>query len=395
MKRYYIITIIASLGVCFYLYQKPGKQNSESQIEKAIIKPSHTSKAAKIKSRRPSFASERRHTTQRQGENYQKWAAILSDEKESREARRAAMWKLMSQAENKVVYDLFLAVLKQTDDSFIKASVLEYLVKVGGLDAEEFLRFYYYDMKDKKLKRAIIKALAQGKAEASKNFLWDILNDKRVHAHLRMEAASSLISYPETNKLIIDLLVEEEDELMVDNFIESLSKQGVKENKDFLKEILNDQDIAEELKVLSIGSIEINDYENYDYVMEVIQGEHADDVRIEAIDKLSEIDEDEIDLDYSSELTKLLENEESDEVRETIYDALDLHDNFDFDAIQAQVINEENPVVFMTGVIPMIHDRKLNGIPLDTIDPIIVARIRELAKDPKNERASKYVKYFE
>ena len=94
-------------------------------------------------------------------------------------------------------------------------------------------------------------------------------------------------------------------------------------------------------------------------------------------------------------MTKLLESENSAEVRESIYDALDLQDNLDFTAIQTQVIQEESSSAFMMGALAIIHDRRLNDLPQDTIDPQIVTRLKKLAEDPKNKIAVQQAQHFD
>ena len=272
-------------------------------------------------------------------------------------------------------------------------SLLENLVKVGGLEAEKYLRFHYYDAKDKKIQRAMIKGLAHGVSEESKHFLSDLLKDKNIDRHLRMEAATSLIGYENTSDLILDQLVGENNDEMIIGLVESLSQQGLEGSKEFLDHLMNDPNVNHELKMHSISSIEMDNVENFDHVMAVIQGEHSDELRNEAIDKLYDLDED-LNLDYSEALTKMLKDEKSADVRKNIYDALDMNDNLDFNATQEQVVRESDDAVFMQGVSVLIHDLKLNGKSLDAIDPEIVGRIKKLAEDPKNKQAIKYLPLF-
>lgn len=287
--------------------------------------------------------------------------------------------------------DDLITVYHSSDDQKLKLQILRYLVRIGGVKAEGFLRGEWFELKSNKQKSALIQALGEGSTNESFQFLKELYEDDKLNSKIKTNLAHSLLNYPGGDDYVFKSLENADDDLMY-SILESMMEKNLIQNKEFLSGVITSDLVDIEVKQDMIQALEPNSDEAYDLLLGIIKSPGNEELKIEALDKLHELDEEEI--DFTEDLKKTLSTESSFEVRKAIYEALHLQDNLDVNFLLEKVIQEGNDETYLAGMQTIIHHLKLSGEDLSIIPLGEKNRVHDLANESQNEVARRLSKHL-
>ncbi len=280
--------------------------------------------------------------------------------------------------------DDLITFYHSSDDQKLKLQILRYLVRIGGVKAESFLRGEWFELTSNKQKLALIQALGEGSTNESFQFLKELYEDDKLSSKIKTNLAHSLLNYSGGDDYVFKSLENADDDLMR-SILESMMEKNLIQNKEFLSGVIASDLVDIEVKQDMIQAVEPNSDEAYDLLLGIIKSPGNEELKIEALDKFHEIDEEEI--DFTADLKNTLSTESSFEVRKAIYEALHLQDNLDVNFLLEKVIQEGDDETYLAGMQTIIHHLKLNGEDLSVIPLGEKNRVHDLANESQNEVA--------
>jgi hypothetical protein len=186
--------------------------------------------------------------------------------------------------------------------------------------------------------------------------------------------------------------LENADDDLMRSILESMMEKNLIQNKEFLSGVIASDLVDIEVKQDMIQAVEPNSDEAYDLLLGIIKSPANEELKIEALDKFHELDEEEI--DFTEDLKNTLSTESSFEVRKAIYEALHLQDNLDVNFLLEKVIQEGDDETYLAGMQTIIHHLKLTGDDLSIIPLGEKNRVHDLANESQNEVARRLSKHL-
>ncbi len=287
--------------------------------------------------------------------------------------------------------DDLITFYHSSDDQKLKLQILRYLVRIGGVKAESFLRGEWFELTSNKQKLALIQALGEGSTNESFQFLKELYEDDKLSSKIKTNLAHSLLNYSGGDDYVFKSLENADDDLMR-SILESMMEKNLIQNKEFLSGVIASDLVDIEVKQDMIQAVEPNSDEAYDLLLGIIKSPGNEELKIEALDKFHELDEEEI--DFTADLKNTLSTESSFEVRKAIYEALHLQDNLDVNFLLEKVIQEGDDETYLAGMQTIIHHLKLNGEDLSVIPLGEKNRVHDLANESQNEVARRLSKHL-
>jgi hypothetical protein len=202
--------------------------------------------------------------------------------------------------------DDLITFYHSSDDQKLKLQILRYLVRIGGVKAESFLRAEWFELTSNKQKLALIQALGEGSTNESFQFLKELYEDDKLSSKIKTNLAHSLLNYPGGDDYVFKSLENADDDLMR-SILESMMEKNLIQNKEFLSGVITSDLVDIEVKQDMIQAVEPNSDEAYDLLLGIIKSPGNEELKIEALDKLHELDEEEI--DFTEDLKKTLSTE--------------------------------------------------------------------------------------
>ncbi len=287
--------------------------------------------------------------------------------------------------------DDLITFYHSSDDQKLKLQILRYLVRIGGVKAESFLRGEWFELTSNKQKLALIQALGEGSTNESFQFLKELYEDDKLSSKIKTNLAHSLLNYSGGDDYVFKSLENADDDLMR-SILESMMEKNLIQNKEFLSGVIASDLVDIEVKQDMIQAVEPNSDEAYDLLLGIIKSPGNEELKIEALDKFHELDEEEI--DFTADLKNTLSTESSFEVRKAIYEALHLQDNLDVNFLLEKVIQEGDDETYLAGMQTIIHHLKLTGEDLSIIPLGEKNRVHDLANESQNEVARRLSKHL-
>ena len=222
-------------------------------------------------------------------------------------------------------------------------------------------------------------------------FLKELYEDDKLSSKIKTNLAHSLLNYSGGDDYVFKSLENADDDLMR-SILESMMEKNLIQNKEFLSGVITSDLVDIEVKQDMIQAVEPNSDEAYDLLLGIIKSPGNEELKIEALDKLHELDEEEI--DFTEDLKNTLSTESSFEVRKAIYEALHLQDNLDVNFLLEKVIQEGDDETYLAGMQTIIHHLKLTGDDLSIIPLGEKNRVHDLANKSQNEVARRLSKHL-
>lgn len=393
MKKWQYISIFALIAGLILTRNQHESSNISKEIKtnKATIKVSTNSHHNQsIKKQEPATSHQLKQT--HQNHNFLKTKTVklepeihkvLNDPIRSFQEKREYLFSLFGKID---ILDELILFYHSTSDRKIKKEILRYSIRIGGQKAEIFLRTEWYSDLNKKERIALLQALSEGSTIESYQFLLQLYKNDTIE--LRAVVADSILSYPDGPEFIFQNFIESEDDELIQNILESMTTKTLDQHAGFLNKIIKSDLIDDESKERIINAVDSEKSASYNFLLDIVESHQNNQLKIEALNKIHEIDDNST---LADDISEDLINQDSDDVRKAMYEALHLQDNLNTEKLIKSVIKEKNDDVFIIGMRTIIHDLKLNGRKeevqfLDGYD-----RLTKIAHESNNEIALKLI----
>ena len=352
--KYHLLFTGLSLALYFTFrvattYTPQGNGTSQThQIKNASTPKKYSTRASKKNSLSKAFSIDRLANT-----GLKKMADSLLKSDIDFKTRSSLVWKIASYSSIQA-YEILARAIKQTDDPRLIKILLEAIAHHGSSASEKFLLNFTKEAHPNELLQKAIEGLANGVRTETMNRLVEIYSDEIFSKNLRIQAAISLGSFSDANNMLVESFQNATDPELLEGVLEGLGKQDFANNLSFYNNIFISDKIPADTKHIALENLSINEEITGNFFISIIADNPDADLRSDAAWSFGEIEE-EAHLDYSKQLTNLLNTESNSEVRTQIYNALQAHDAFSPNQISRILETEVDDTSFLAGAILVGH----------------------------------------